>query len=72
MEGQTSVIREHLKKDHGDEYQEVVCAKKLKGWADIGQSRMVTTSTKVDREAFSLDGFYQRLIRWISVDDQVC
>jgi hypothetical protein len=63
VEGQTSVIREHLKKDHGDEYREMVCAKKLKGWADIqvGQSRMVT-SMKVDREAFSLDGFYQRLI----------
>lgn len=48
--------------------------KQLKGWMQLG----VTASEKPQgihhpraREPFSLAGFYERLIKWIAVDDQV-
>lgn len=38
----------------------------LKGWMDIGKE-----NPGEEREAFSLQGFYERLLRWIAADDQV-
>ena len=52
---------------HGKAWREIVVLKKLKGWETID---LPTIRTK-NREPFSLEGFYQRLVRWVSVDDQV-
>lgn len=41
---------------------------KLKGWEELGRTEY---RDKAPREAFTLEGFYQRLTRWAVVDDQV-
>ena len=43
--------------------------KQLKGWETIGAS---TKPAPGEREEFSLPGFYERLVKWIAVDDQAC
>ena len=53
---------------HGKAWREVVVLNKLKGWETID----LPINGKNHREPFSLEGFYQRLVRWVSVDDQVC
>ncbi|KAJ6597887.1 hypothetical protein B0H10DRAFT_1959640 [Mycena sp. CBHHK59/15] len=68
VDGQTSVIRDHLKADHYRVWVDVVFHKKLKGWNTIGASRKAAAG---EHEEFSLPGFYDRLAKWIAVDDQV-
>ncbi|KAJ7703836.1 hypothetical protein B0H14DRAFT_3903685 [Mycena olivaceomarginata] len=67
VNGQTSVICDHLKADHYRVWVDVVFHKKLKGWETIGASRKAAAG---EREEFSLPGFYDRLEKWIAVDDQ--
>lgn len=69
--GQTSAIRSHLKDEHEKVWREVVVLQKLKGWKELGG-----TTTHSDLEPgrnghFSIEGFYERLLRWVAVDDQV-
>ena len=65
---QSDLIRKHLTSKHGKLYREIVVLKKLKNWETIDQS---TTREKPPCEPFSLPGFYEQLIQWIAVDDQV-
>ena len=65
---QSDLIRKHLTLKHGKLYREIVVLKKLKNWETIHQ---FATREKPPREPFSLPGFYERLIKWIAVDDQV-
>jgi hypothetical protein len=58
-EGQTSLIREHLNTKHHTIYCETIAIKRLKGWETID---VVPEGHKHDKEIFSLDGFYERLI----------
>lgn len=64
---QSDLIRKHLISKHSKLYREVVVLKKLKNWETVDQ----LLKEKPPREPFSLPGFYERLIRWITVDDQV-
>ena len=52
---------------HGKAWREIVVLKKLKGWETID----LPTIRKKNWEPFSLEGFYQQLVCWVSVDDQV-
>ncbi|KAJ7468179.1 hypothetical protein FB451DRAFT_389795 [Mycena latifolia] len=66
--GQTTTIRKHLQSQHGRYCWEMVVLKQLKGWETVGQAK--GSSEGAEREPFSLPGFYERLVRWIAVDDQ--
>lgn len=68
VEGQTTAIRNHLK-THDKLWSDLVLLKQLKGWDRMGTSNK--NSPSGEREAFSLPGFYERLVKWIAVDDQV-
>ncbi|KAF5332789.1 hypothetical protein D9611_005171 [Ephemerocybe angulata] len=69
--GQNKAIRRHLRKSHGRNWINAVIARKLKGWRTIRMKEHVTdTSTTRVREPFTLEGFLERLIRWLAVDDQ--
>ena len=70
VEGQTTAIRNHLKLKHGRYWRDMVLLKHLKGWKKLGTSNKDSPSGQ--HETFSLDGFYDRLTKWIAVDDQVC
>jgi hypothetical protein len=62
-------IRTHLARKHSNEWRKIVVMEKLKGWDKIG-----CDSENADRptqEQFTLEGFLERLGRWIAVDDQV-
>ncbi|CAA7268998.1 unnamed protein product [Cyclocybe aegerita] len=52
-------------------WREVVLLKQLKGWEELGVKGCVEDGqNERERETFTLAGFYQRLVRWIAVDDQ--
>ena len=65
---QSDLICKHLTSKHGKLYREIVVLKKLKTWETIDQS---AAREKLSHEPFSLPGFYERLIKWIAVDDEV-
>jgi hypothetical protein len=73
VSGQTTAIRNHLKDEHETVWREVVLLEKLKGWKEIGNHPSHSSSDPETRrnERFSIEGFYERLLRWIAVDDQV-
>jgi hypothetical protein len=73
VHGQTSAIRNHLKEEHEMLWRDVVVLEKLKGWKDVGNSPSYSESgrTRNGSEKFTIEGFYERLLRWIAVDDQV-
>jgi hypothetical protein len=66
--GQCHNIRRHLKKEHFKTWADIVVLKKLKGWQGIHQH---LKKGEPSREPFHLEGFHDKLIRWIAVDDQV-
>lgn len=68
ISGQTSCVRNHLKNAHEAMWLQIVILQELKGWRDAG----CLNSNHQNREPFSLTGFYERLLKWIAVDDQVC
>lgn len=77
----TQTIREHLSSKHSEVWQNIVFVEKLKGWnkmkAPAGSSDTTSSSpshlleSEVPKSTFTLEGFYERLARWIVVDDQV-
>jgi hypothetical protein len=71
VHGQTSSIRNHLKEEHETLWRDVVVLEKLKGWKDIGNSPTYSEPGRAHNEKFTIEGFYERLLRWIAVDDQV-
>lgn len=78
-DGQTEAIRAHNWKFHAEEWVRLVIAEKLKGWETIEGKLMdyrcrqsaTMAQTAQMREEFTLEGFYERLVRWVAVDDQV-
>ena len=57
-------------------WRDTVLVEKLKGWETISPSENVKNTLSHDRIAsedqeFTLDGFYERFISWVVVDDQV-
>jgi hypothetical protein len=69
--GQTDAIRKHLESEHSPLYRELVLTNKLKGWERFASSRSQSQPSGCAKEEFTLEGFYERLVRWIAVDDQV-
>jgi hypothetical protein len=69
VNGIADTIRTHLSTKHGNEWRKIVVMEELKGWDKIGQQNQ--NSDKPTRESFTLEGFLERLARWIAVDDQV-
>lgn len=74
--GITGTIRDHLSgKAHGTAWRETVTAQKLKGWEklqDHDAAPNATASPKGARDGpFDIKIFYELLLRWIVVDDQV-
>jgi hypothetical protein len=67
VDGQTTAIRNHLKAEHGKIWRVLVLLKQIKGWETIGAS---TETAPGEREEFSIPGFYNRLVKWIAVDDR--
>jgi hypothetical protein len=65
-------IRAHLRKYHGDDYRDAVISEQLKGWRTIDGTTSTLHTASQEREPFSLEGFYERLVSWVVVDDQVC
>ncbi|GLB45609.1 hypothetical protein LshimejAT787_2500010 [Lyophyllum shimeji] len=65
---QTATIREHLISKHYDKFRVAVLTNKLKGWETFGHA---PGARGKEREPFSLEGFYERFVRWIAVDDQI-
>ncbi len=80
VQGQSKGIRTHLDKEHGTVWRTAVFNNKLKGWQTIratngynGGGPSGTNNPQPEPcEPFTIAGFYDRLIRWITVDDQVC
>ena len=75
INGQTENMRKHLHEAHWPVYRELVITNKLKGWEAVVQGEVPEVAggcrrSEADREPFSLEGFYSRLLKWVSVDDQ--
>ena len=67
----TSTIRKHLQRYHETEWVNTVQHKKLKGHIEPHEQHNGTGGDSPAQEApFTVAGFYERLIRWIIVDDQ--
>lgn len=68
--GQTEAIWAHLLSDrkHAEQYQHWVLEHKLKGWETLGKTD--NEQGPGARPQFTLEGFYERLVCWIAVDDQ--
>lgn len=75
INGQTENMRKHLHEVHWPVYRELVISNKLKGWEAVAQGEVPEVAggsrrPEPAREPFSLEGFYSRLLKWVSVDDQ--
>ena len=67
-----STIREHMQKHHFNDWKATVLREQLKDWDKIGQLGFSKSSNaNCTHEPFTMEGFLQRLARWIIVDDQV-
>lgn len=69
----TSTIESHLKK-HGALWRLSVHQLRLKGWQTIllpEDHAPKVGEPKYEQPSFTIRGFYERLARWIAVDDQV-
>jgi hypothetical protein len=70
INGIADTIRTHLARKHSKEWRKIVVIEKLKGWDKI-ISCDSENGDRPTREQFTLEGFLERLGRWIAVDDQV-
>jgi hypothetical protein len=69
--GQTDAQRTHLINCHPEVYYRTVKEKGLKqARSRLGTGNATLSSTNVN-DVFSMEGFLDRLIRWIVADDQV-
>lgn len=63
-----------MKKHHFVEWTTTVLREKLKDWEKIGKSSTSAGSpvgNNWPQEPFTMEGFLERLLRWVVVDDQV-
>lgn len=65
----TKPFREHLKTAHCNEWKQAVFTNKLKGWESVQKD---IEAGDIPRPAFTLEGFYRRLLEWLVCDDMVC
>lgn len=70
--GQTTSIRAHLRDKHGDNWISVVIKEKLKDWQLRESEKRSRPQKDQGMEPFTLAGLYERLVRWVAADDQVC
>lgn len=68
-DGVTTTLRTHLKQQHGEEYERIASALKLK---HADNSTHPTLSVSRPHGPFELEEWIKLLIKWIVVDDQVC
>jgi hypothetical protein len=62
----------HLQKHHWHNYCREVIAEQLKGWQTMDDTTSSSQTAPQEQEPFSLEGFYEQLVSWVVVDDQVC
>lgn len=70
----SKTIRTHLEKEHTLEWNKIVVLEKLKGWEDVlrGSEHACADKSGEDDEAtFTHNGFLDRLVRWVTADDEV-
>ncbi len=68
---QAKAIRKHLQ-SHNELWEDVIILKQLKHWQEVAKfQQRHTDSNGQQHEPFTLSGFYERLLRWIAIDDQV-
>lgn len=69
----TATIRTHFQKSHYTLWRALVVSNKAKGWEQLHESyeKHRATDKAYINTTFTLEGFYERLTRWIVVDDQV-
>ena len=63
-----------MKKHHFVEWTATVLHEKLKDWEKIRKSNTSAGSpagNNQPQEPFTMEGFLERLLRWVVVDDQV-
>lgn len=70
--GQHKAIRDHLQSYHPDEWVQEVIKNNLKGSDLLLQQYNGPTALVRVAEKVTVDGFRERLVRWIISDDQVC
>lgn len=58
-----------MKNKHLKVWREMVVKMSLKGWED--RVDVASRHRRGDTEEFTLQGFYDRLLKWVAVDDQV-
>lgn len=68
--GLSSTFRRHLLQDHARVYQATRNAMGLPSVRAAVKAATVTNDEQAEKEPFTMDGFIERLIRWIIVDDQ--
>lgn len=75
VRGQTSAIRNHLALKHTLTWEDLVVANRLKGWEEVQQgkgTRLESAGSNTNSYApFTIAEFHERLIRFVSADDQV-
>ena len=69
--GQVSNIIEHLERAHWQTYRSRVIAHGLKHYEDLLKSEEEKGSCRRDRPPFTVEGFRNRLLRFMTVYDQV-
>jgi hypothetical protein len=72
-DGVVSNIRKHLRSHHNKEWKLSCIALKLPNWEAYAVEMEGSDGVvlPVDKDEWTLDGFLERLIKWIVVDDQV-
>ncbi|KAJ8489040.1 hypothetical protein ONZ45_g13718 [Pleurotus djamor] len=66
--GQVKNIRHHLRTYHAQQYSVVVRSNQLRGWSN-NEHQNANRDDEID-EGFSLEGFFERLVRWCAATDQ--
>ncbi|KAL0568490.1 hypothetical protein V5O48_013490 [Marasmius crinis-equi] len=67
-DGQSSTLRDHLKREHLVVWKNTVKTRKLKGWETIDST--APDESQSESEPFCKEGFYTRLIRFLAVYDE--
>ncbi|KAF4611155.1 hypothetical protein D9613_006647 [Agrocybe pediades] len=70
INGMADTIRNHLSTKHRSEWRKMVLLEKLKGWDKMPAQGGDALKSNAPGPAFTLEGFFERLVEWISVDDQ--
>jgi hypothetical protein len=69
-------LRKHLADHHGNTWRKIVVLEQLKGWelyhvdGSVREQPSKSGAGTQEREKFTLEGFLERLLRFLVVDDQ--